>query len=90
MRALETGIPCSARARQLPTWDTLSDFITHCRRVMSEDDLIRELGGKSLPALKAERFIEPTLGPPQVWGLRSSEHINAELAVLANNERKAA
>lgn len=82
------GIPHGSR--QLPSWGALADFIAHCRRVMSEDDLIRELGGKSLPALKAERFVEPKLGPPQVWGLRPSEQINAELAVLADNGRKAA
>lgn len=91
--ALETGTPrLEGRARELPSWGALADFISHCRLVMSEDDLIRELGRKSLPALKGERFIEPKLGPLQVWGLRSSAQINSELAVLAreNHNRKAA
>ena len=87
MRALETGIPCSARARQLPSWNILADFITHCRNVMTADDLKHELAGKPMQALRAEKFVPPPINRPPP-GHRSSEYIIAALQVP--QERKTA
>lgn len=87
MRALDTGIPHSGRTTQLPSWNILADFITHCRNVMTADDIKRELAGKPMQALQGEKFAQPPLSK-NLPGYASSEQIIAALEVP--NERKAA
>lgn len=81
----DLGIP--NRTRQLPTWNILADFITHCRNVMTADDLKRELAGKPMQALQGEKFAQPPLSK-NLPGYVPSEQIIAALEVP--NERKAA